>query len=824
MKALDHLVQDVKYACRVLWRNPGFAAGTILTIALGIGATTAVFTVVDETLFRSVPYPHPDRLVSVIGVVRPGGGGGPDLTPLAIANWRAQKLFDRLEAYGCQPFDLSDENDSERVTACTVSTGLFPMLGVAPDRGRAFLDEDGRPGADRVAIIGADLSRRRFGSAQEAIGKRIVLNDAPYQVVAVMPRRFQLRNESVWLPLDVGAASAATNNLEGIAWLPPGVDRAAVEQRANAFAPAVQKASGVSASFPYVRLLSMVVAYVSESVRRAMFVLLGAVAFVLLIASANIANLLLARATSRQREVAVRSALGASRSRLVRQALTESLVISLAGGLVGVALAAWAVDLVVAILPASTLSFVAGTIEVDGRIVMFASAITMGSGILFGLVPAIRGSRPNLELPLRGGASSVARTFGRVPGLLVVVEVALALMLLAGAALMTRTFAKLHSIDPGFDPHDVVALDVSAPLASYPTPAARASFAGDIVRSVSQVPRVRAVSLASGLPGDSGFSEGTPEAEGSAASSSHMYIGRTLVDRVYFQALRIPILMGRTFDDTDPADAIVVNKSLADMFWPDGSAVGRRFRPYGTDRWYTIVGVAGDVEGRPIDDDFPVRMQMYDRVGFQLPAIAQASRPIEPGAPRRYYTRPLVLRADNAAAIVPDVKARIHTVDRSAVVDRVRLADDVYADFFAPQRFALVLMTVFSGIALVLAAAGIFAVLAQAVAQRTREIGIRVALGAEPSDVFRLVMSKGLVLTAIGVVAGGGGALAVSRVLRSLLYEVSPYDAAVSSPSRFFSSSWHMRPAGFRHDAPCASRLPPRCASTSGRSSTVRTA
>ena len=507
-----------------------------------------------------------------------------------------------------------------------------------------------------------------------------------------------------------------------------------------------------------------------------MLVLLGAVGCLLLIACANVANLLLARATVREREAALRAALGASRAQLIQQAIVENLPLSLLGGGLGILLANWAIDFMVPMLPATTLSFVAGLIEIDRRVLIFAAVVTIATALLCSLVPAIRGSRANVDSMLRGSSVSImGAAGGALPGLLVVAQVALSLILLVGGALMTRTFVKLHAIDPGFDPHGVAIFNVSVPQQAYPTPDTRTVFVSELRRSLLSNPHVTAVSFAGGIPGASGFSFGIPEAEGSQSVSVQSTVGRTTVDAAYFGAMRIPLVAGRLFEDDDAVDAVIVNKGLADYYWPDGSAVGRRFRTASDDRWARIVGVVGDVYARL--EDSPLKLQMYDHVAFQIPAAAsRAPAATVPGAPRRYYNRSMIVRADDPATMAGEISARVRAVDKMAVVTNMRLADDVYADFFAPQRFALSLMSLFSLIALVLASAGVFAVLAQTVARRTREIGLRVALGAEPADVFRLIMKRGMVLTSAGLVIGLGGALALSRVLSSLLYDVRPDD------------------------------------------------
>ena len=782
---------DFRHALRRLVARPASTALMILTLALGIGANTAVFSVVDETMLRSAPFACGDRLVDVMQRNGKRGGGGNSLSPEKIVGWQSQPaVFEQFEAYAPRQFDITGESEPERIVGLAVSVGLFPMLGVQPRLGRGFVDGEGRPGTEQVAIISDGLWRRRFGTDRQVLGRAIVLNEEKYTIIGVMPRRFRLlsNNAAVWLPVDLHTADPRMGGLYGLGRLPENVTAEAAQQRADTIADRLQQASPLARTWDLL-LIPKRVALVNATMRTALFVLLGAVGFVLLIACANVANLFLSQAAARQREMAVRSALGASRARLVREVLADSVLLGTCGGALGVWLAAWGVQALIAAAPANFIFRGTTTIEVDGRILAFTAALTLTTSMLFGLVPAIRGSRPNLEETLRGsGYGSMGKTsFGRMPGALVVAEVAFSLVLLVGAALMMRTLVRLQALDPGFDPTHLVAMHIDLPTDRYPNEAARSSFFADLSARLLTTPGISGVAGADGVPPDiGGISFGVPEAEGSPlhADPQQIDVPESDVTPSYFSTLRIPLLAGRTFSERDRDEALIVNKTLADRYWPDGSAVGRRFRLGSAFPWRTIVGIVGNVEAHTRNGEFRNPLQMYHP--WTIPPAPPASARSAATTPQRrsYAGRMLIVRAENPLAAVPMVKHQVWTIDKSQPVEKAALVEDLYAEAFGRQRFVLLLMSAFAIVALILAGAGIFAVLSQAVAQRTREIGVRVALGAAPADVFRLIVSRGLMLTLVGVGLGLAGASALSRVLTSLLFEVSPYDplsfAAVS--------------------------------------------
>jgi predicted permease len=516
------------------------------------------------------------------------------------------------------------------------------------------------------------------------------------------------------------------------------------------------------------------VASVDATTRTALFVLLGAVSFVLFITCANVANLFLSHAPLRLREMAICAALGSGRARLIRGVLAESLLLAAAGGALGVILANWGVAAMLSAAPAGLAFRTTSTVEVDGRILAVAVALTLVTGLVIGLLPALRGSKPNIESTLRASSSAARSSFGRVPSALVVVEVAFSVVLLVGAALMARTLTNLQAIDPGFEPSGLIALHVDLPSDRYASPESRAAFFDAVFDRLKTAPGVLEATMATGLPpSQGGFSWGELEGEGSTVAPAQATVPFDTVSPDYFRALRIPLVGGRTFAAGDPADTVIVSRGFAERLWPGSNAVGRRFRLGSTSPWRTIVGVVGNVETRAAGRDRTVLQMYYPFVTRSAPGAAPPPVPTR----RAYAWRLLIVRAQDPVATLPEIKRAIWAVDAKQPVERVALVADTYAEAFGRQRFVLLLMSIFSFIAVALTAAGIFGVLSQIVLRRTREIGIRMALGARPSDVLGQILSRGLALALAGAVIGLAAAVGLSRVLDALLFGVSPTDS-----------------------------------------------
>ena len=776
--------RDIRFAVRRLAARPADTVLSIATLALGIAAATAVFSVVDQTVLRSAPYLHADRLVDVMHIHRVSRSGGNQLTPLKITGWQKQSaLFDRFEGAAPVQMDVTGSAQPERLRGMQVSLGLFSMLGVHPYIGRAFQRGDGAIGSERVAIISHDVWQRRFGGNADAIGQAILLNDQPHTVVGVMPRRFRLLGESdsFFLPIDLDAriTDASLRSFYGIGRLAPGVTHEQAQTLANDIADRLQVESPLPETWG-LGVRRKRIANIDDTTRRTLFVLLGAVGFVLLITCANVANLFLSRAPARQKEMAIQSALGASRGQLFRSVMLESVLLAAAAGGLGVLLARWGVDAVIAAAPAGLFARISTTVEIDGRVLAVAIGLTIATGVLVGLVPAFRGSRPNLEASLRGGAQARGRgSFGRLPGALVALEVAFALILLVGAALMARTLINLHAIDAGFEPRGLVAMNVDLPSDRYPTGAARMEFFATLAERLRHTAGITDVTVSQGVPPSIGaISFGSPEVEGRAGDVGRMVLPNGTVPPSYFSTLRIPFRAGRNFAPDDPRESVIISEALAQRLWPGDGSVGRRFRVSAKSPWLTVIGVVGSVQATAGSEE-RTTMQFY------YPLLARPAAPATPPTaapatpPRRTYSyNILVVRAENPVAAIPQIKEQIWALDRNQPVERVALVEDRYAEMFAKQRFVLQLMTAFALVALVLTAAGIFSVLSQAVAQRTREIGIRVALGARPRDVMRLVLSRGMLLTCVGGALGIAGAMALVRTLQALLYGIEPTDPA----------------------------------------------
>jgi predicted permease len=769
---------DLTLALRRLTARPLSTALLIVVVGVGIGAATTVFSVVDQLLLRPAPFAFADRLVDVLDTNRKTGGGGSNLTPKKIAGWQAQPaLFERFESYAPSRFDVTGDAEPERIDGLSVSTGLFTMLGVEPRLGRGFTTGDGIPGGARVAIISDDLWRRRFGADPDALGRTVVLNDQDYTVIGVMPRRFRLlmEKEAVWLPVDLAASTGDTTlrSFYGLGRLARGVRAADAQRTSDQIADRLQAEQPLPNSWD-LSINQKQIANVDSTTKTALFVLLGAVLFVLVITCANVANLFLAQMPLRLREMAIRAALGSGRARLIRSVLLESVLVAAAGGALGLLLASWGVSALLAAAPERFAFMMTTTVEVDARVIAVAIGLTLLTGLVVGLLPALRGSRGNLESTLRGSSQPARSSYGRAPAALVVVEVAFSVVLLVGAVLMARTMANLESIEPGFEPRGLVTLHVDLPTDRYAEPAARAAFFDAVFERLEAVPGVQDATVATGLPpGQGGFSFGQLEGEGSTVAPSRAIVPFNRVSESYFRTLRIPLVAGRNFAPGDGSDVAIVSKGFADRLFPGGDAVGRRYRLGGTNSWKTIVGVVGDVETRTAREE-RTTLQMY------YPWVAPAPAPATPApaaAKRRGYDwRLLIVRANDPAAAIPEIKRQIWAVDPLQAIDRVALATDAYAAAFGRQRFVLQVMGVFSLIALALTAAGIFGVLSQVVARRTREIGVRMALGARPIDVLGQVMRSGVTLAVIGAVLGCAAAFGLSRVLRTLLFGVSATD------------------------------------------------
>jgi predicted permease len=778
---MDHLRQDIRTAWRSLTAARGTAVLAIATLALGIGINTAVFSVLDAILIRPVPYAEADRLATVWRYNARGGfsyRGG--FAPAHIAEWRRQTdLFDRLEGAESRSYIYTSDRGAQMLTGSVVTPGLMSMLGAAPLSGRLFVEGDGRTGTDRRAIVSERFWRSRLGGTPDVLGRDLVLDGERHEIVGVMPDSFRYPNESqdLWVPFDVGqppaGAGGARVALTPIVRSAPGLTFEAVQERTRARGGAVAGAAGDNPDdsatlMPLGRIWD-------ERAERSLLVLGGAVFFLLLIVCANVANLTLSKAISRARDRAVRSALGASRARLVREAFVEHGLVGLAGAALGVWIAALAIDATVAILPEAMTISSLNAIDLDLRALAFLAGTAALTVLLFGLPPALVSSRAvvgdALRRESRGATGSAASR--RLRSGLVVAEVGLSIVLLVGAALMTRTVLELQAIDIGMDTERLLSMELALPAPQYAGesgPVMRDAFIAGLLARLRQDPDVVQASAGALPPNETMVTIGEIEFGHRPGERTD----ETLLEVFdvwpgFFSTTGIRVIDGRDFREDDVEGAAVVSEGFARQHWPDGSAVGARFR-VGDAPWRTVVGVVSRVRGRS-DDAGPERHQLYyprDQVEGVARAVALSSEIAE--------YRTVVVRAAALDAVAARLPELVHAVDPTVVVADARPVEQSFADAIARPRVVFFMMTVFAGFGLLLAAAGLYGVLSHLVAQRMREAGIRLALGATPRDIGRAVFGSGLLLAGIGVALGVGVSLALARQMQALLYETEPFD------------------------------------------------
>ena len=776
---LENSVRDVQFAIRTLAKSPGFAAVIVLTLALSIGANSAIFSVIDGVLLEPLPHPHADRIVRIFFASHTYPKF--PLNPLDVRDIRARnRTFGSMAAITRADRQLSGVGAAERLTGFRITAGYFRVLGMQPARGSEFSTDNELPGRGNVAILSDRIWRSRFAADPAIVGRKILLDSEPFTVVAVMPPGLHHPGNDyhavadgetvdVWTPFtyDPQDQSRGSHYVEGIARLKDGVSLAQAQADLDMQVAQLAREHPGAMKDWHGTLTPLYQETVGAS-RRLLLVLLGAVGLVLLIACANAANLLLARATSRQREMAVRAALGAGRGRLMRQMLAESVLISLVGGGLGIGIAIGGVRALTSLLPTDFPR--AGDIHVNGAIFGFTLLIALGTGGLFGLAPALQAARTDLQQALREGGRS-ATSGGRhlwLRNALVVGEISLACLLLTGAGLMLRSFVNLLRTDPGFRPQHVLTATLSLPEATYKTRDNSVLFFDRLNNSLKGLPDVRFAGVGSDLPW-TGWDENISGfiIEGKDPSTDAQHHARYhIASEGFFEALGIPLVRGRFFtahDNRQAPRAIVINRVMARMYWGSDDAVGGRitFDDRGHEKdWFTVVGVVGDVKDHPNSAAaepglwWPLLQQP-----FAFPDMAVA-----------------VSAASDPSALAGQVRAAVQSLDPNLAVADVRLMDQVADKSFSTPRFALFLVALFAGLAATLAAIGVYGVISYSVGQRTHEFGLRMALGARPRDVIRQVMAQGVRLALGGVAIGMVAALALGRVLWSLLYQVNAAD------------------------------------------------
>ena len=772
----DALMQDLRYAVRSLRRTPGFAVAALACLALGIGANTAIFSVINGVLLRPLPFRDPAALVMVWERPPRSGQDRNVVSPANYLDWRARSsVFADIGAYIDWRANLTGVDEPVEVARSVATASFFAVLGVPAALGRVYSADEDTPNGPRVAVLSHRLWQRHFGGRADAVGARLTLDGRPFTVIGVMPDGFGIEGSKaeLWTPMGLDPAvdyrTRTGRYLTTVARLRPGVSRSraqteldAIARRLEADHPSFNAGWGVNIVSMYDQVVG--------GIQRSLVVLGGVVAFVLLIACANVANLLLARSTSRSREIAVRSALGAARSRVVRQLLTESLVLAVIGAALGLVLASLAIRAVRTLAPQGIPRV--GSIAIDGWTLAFTAAVAVVTGLVFGLVPALHAGRGDLQSVLREGARG-STAVGGARGTLVVAQVALSLVLLVGAGLMIRSFAKLQSVDPGFDPGGVLTARVQLAGERYQTPETATAFFERLIERVQRVPGVASAGAINWLP-----------FVGSGSATSYWIEGKPVpppteefvadvraVDTSYFRTMRIRVVRGATFDarvrSASPKQ-VVVNEAFVHVHFAGANPLGEHvLMPWDDTLRGEIVGVVADTKHTGLDS--LARPMIYW-------AMAQFPTNFMTLVVRSQCSLPTRRSACDPTRLVPAITREVRALDPNQPLADVKRLDAYLGQSVAQRRFSMTMLAIFSSAALVLAALGIYGVLAYSVAQRTREIGVRMALGARESTVARMVVREALGVVGLGLLLGTAGALALTRVLATLLYDVSPTD------------------------------------------------
>ena len=778
---MNKIIQDLKYCLRMLRKRPSFTVVAVLTLALGIGASTALFSIVNVVILNPFPYSEPSQLFFVrqslpkIGVQEQFRASGPE-----FIDFTQSGIFEHVAAYEGVSRNLTGSEEPERVAAAKVSTDFFTMLGVNPQLGRTINPQEQGPNGARVLVISNSLWQRRFGGKADIVGQQVALDDEPFTIVGVMPPSFRFDGAEAWFPFpfDFNQGPRSGRQFVILARAKKGKPVDQISAELATFARQNEQAYG-NTSPEYVGrgiYLQQFSDFYFGPVRKALFVLLGAVALVLLIACANIANLLLARSMARSHEIAVRTAMGANRLRIVQQMLTESLVLALCGGILGLLFASWGTQALVVLIPTGTIP-PGLEVVMDARVALFGLAVSVLTALLFGLWPAIQTSRPEIQETFKAGTQRASAGSGhrRAQNLLVISEVSLSLILLVMAGLMIRSFAKLTNIDTGMNTQNVLSMRMNRSPAKSKDGSQNALFFQQVIDRVKTVPGVESVAVASHMPFV--FTEDWTVTIDSTAVAPDMRtqnVDTRTVSADFFSVMKIPMVAGEPFSQQDGSEAppvIIVNRTLAQRYFPNENAIGKRLKigpPDSKSPWFAIKGVVQDSAQQSLDSS--VRPEAY----FVLGQMAG-----------RYRRMNLAVRSTvDPKGLVGTIQQAIREVDPNQPVYQIQTMNELVNESIGTRRFALFLLLMFASLALVLAATGIYGVISYSVAQRTQEIGIRVALGARASDVLRMVVGQCMRLAIAGVAIGLLAAFGLTRLMSSLLFGVTPTDgitfAAVS--------------------------------------------
>ena len=771
---MEKLLQDLRYSIRMLVKNPGYTAVALLTLALGIGANSAIFSVVNGVLLRPLSFNDPDSLALIRATNREKGIATHHVSHLDALDWKAQsQSFDDIALMAYWTFNLTEVEEPEHIQGALATPNLFQMLGKQPMLGRAFMSEEAQPGKDNVVILGYGLWQRRFGADKNVIGQKLTLNGVVSTVIGVAGADFgyPYNDVDIWAPFVGEQEQRGSRWLLALGRLKAGVTPKQAQADLDTIASRLELAYPDTNAGWGVNLISLH-EQITRDIRPALLVLLGAVGLVLLIACANVATLTLARATSRRKEIAVRTAMGATRQRIIRQLLTESIILSLLGGMLGILASFWVIDSLVALAPDNIPRL--SEVSVDWLVLGFTLAVSLLTGALCGLAPALLSSSIDVHSTLKeesGAVGGVSRH--RLRGLLVVSEVSLSLVLLVGAGLLIQSFLRVQRIDAGFNPENLLTMQLMLTGPGYGASARRQTFVDETLSRIEALPGVKSASAISTLPigGTSGrvnlsfVAEGRQVREGQDPNAYYRSVSPG-----YFQTMGIALAAGRHFTDHDNETAprvAIINQRMAHRIWPDQDPIGKRVRwsdgPWsgGEPQWMTIVGVVADVKQYGLETE--------EELAIYVPYAQKTTA---------WRWLSLVVRTNaEPTSLARAVTGEIHLVDRNLPVYLVQPMEQIVSESLGARRFNTLLLGILAAIALTLAALGIYSVISYSVSQRTREIGIRTALGAQKGDILRLVLRQGLGLTLVGVAGGLIVSVALTRLLSSLLYGVSATDA-----------------------------------------------
>jgi putative ABC transport system permease protein len=766
---MNTLIYDLRYGIRMLLKNPGFTLAALITLALGIASSTAIFSVIDGVLLHPLPYPDSDKIVVVDPTQRSTGTPGGAFAPANYLDYAAQNdVFTQISASRGEQFSLSDDDRPERVRGTMATSNLFPLFGVSPILGRTLLPSDEQPGHNHVVVLSSELWARRYGSDRNIIGREISLNDEPHTVVGVMPPNYLPDGYGeLWVPSAFGIPTNSlrpnvdprpvrgSNYLDVFARLKPGVTLDKARAEMDAISRRLEQQYQNDNQDVGVRVIPLHEDVVG-GIRPVLLLLFAAVGFLLFIGCANVANLLLARAATRSREISIRAAMGASRARLIRQLLTESVLLSLLGGGIGAILAAWAIPLLLAMAPPALGNF--KEIGLNGQVLAFSLVVSVVTGILFGLAPAITSASGNPAESLKQGERGSTAGGNRRRAFLIATEVGLSLVLLIGAGLMIKSFANLTKVAPGFNPDRLLVFGIGASAKADED--RQVQFYQQILQQTATVPGVEHVAAVSRLPFSGGNSSRTFNRPGSA-KLDQADIRVATAD--YFQTMGMPLVRGRNFNEHDTKDSTrvaIINEKCAKEVFPGEDPIGQFVENYGPkNEKLQVVGVVGNV--RHLALETAPRPELYQPLGQGIwPSVFVAVR-----------TAP-----ENPLTLLPAVQQAIWSVNKSVPLGNPRTMNDVIARTLLQKKFTMLLLSIFAGAALVLAAVGLYGVISYSVAQRTRELGIRIALGAQRGDVLRLILRQGMTLVAAGIIFGVAASLGLTRLIASLLYGISAND------------------------------------------------